>query len=202
SSTTVALGAHGSAFGYNGTAITLGQGRGNFGGAVGIADATSFHGSFTYGLSTFMDWRFKLGMIDPGGGVDAELTFGTDLKWKLWDYVPNGKHPIDLALSFRFEYVSYDPFSVLQLGGGVVGSYPLSLSGGSTLTPYGRMGLRIESVNLDLPPGSSGDDSETSLKFGFNGGVAWALSGSTTVYGEFQLDGNDGIFLGLDFSIM
>ena len=40
------------------------------------------------------------------------------------------------------------------------------------------------------------------MKFGLNMGVAWEWTKSTTFYGEIQLDGNDGLFLGFDFDVM
>ncbi|MFQ5499995.1 MAG: hypothetical protein ACE5FH_10020 [Candidatus Zixiibacteriota bacterium] len=46
------------------------------------------------------------------------------------------------------------------------------------------------------------NDSRSNLEFGLNGGVAWNVSRNLTLFGEFQLDGNDGIFFGLDFDIL
>jgi hypothetical protein len=103
-----------------------------------------------------------------------------------------------------FEYVSGDFISVLQLGGFALGSYPFVLSNGSTLSPYGRLNLRMENLSVDWPGGTPPglDDSESNLEFGLHAGVAWKFGSTATAYGEFQLDGNDGLFLGLDFNVM
>jgi len=56
--------AAGSHFGSFSTARTLGMGHGAFGLGVGLADRTSFVGSFNYGLSRFTEGRIKLGLVD------------------------------------------------------------------------------------------------------------------------------------------
>ena len=200
-----AIDAAGSGFGNLMTAKAQGQGKGNFGGGVGIADATSFFGSFTYGLSRYMDGRLHMGMSDPGDNADAELIFGADIKWQMWGVEDStSNRPFDFAIGGLFEYVSTDFISVLQLGGFALGSYPFVLSNGSTLSPYGRLNLRLENLSYDWPAGFPPDldDSESNLEFGLHAGVAWKFGSTTTAYAEFQLDGNDGLFLGIDFNVM
>ncbi|MCB2202114.1 hypothetical protein KQH51_04735 [bacterium] len=201
-SNSFAIDAFGSSFGNLTTARPVGAAKANIAGGVGIADATSFFGAVTYGLSTYMDGRLKLGLVD-GDGTDTEFTFGADIKWQMWDYAPGGKYPFDMAIGGLFEYVSsgnagYD-VSLMQIGGFALGSYPIALKSGGSLSPYGRLNIRVERASIDTP---FGDDSESNLKFGFHGGVAWAPSPTTTLYGEFQLDGNDGVFFGIDFNVM
>jgi hypothetical protein len=185
--------AHGSAFGALTTAQALGQGRASFGGGVGIADATSFAGTFTYGLSQYTDGRLKVGLIDYDFG-DTELTLGADFKWQFWNYGPQSNQPFDFAVGGFFEYVDYDFLSVLQVGGQLIGSYPIVLQRGGTLVPYGRFNARLESY--------SNGDSESNLEVGLNGGLQWKMTTEVSLYGEFQLDGNDGLFLGIDFNVM
>jgi hypothetical protein len=186
----------GSAFGNFATAKAMGQGEGTFGGGVGIGDnATSFVGWFNYGLAQYIDGRVKLGIIDPDYS-DSKITFGGDIRYQIWDISDAVKRPFDMALGGLFEYVSYDGGSVWQLGGLAIGSYPFELSNGTTISPYGRFNVRLE--------GSSPDkgDSENKIRFGINGGAAWQISPTINIYGEFQVDGNDGIFLGIDFSVL
>jgi hypothetical protein len=182
----------GSAFGCLTTAQALGQGRGNFGGGVGIADATSVFGTFTYGLSKYTDGRIRLGFRDD---VDAELTFGADFKWQFWNIGEGRREPLDMALGGFFEYVDVGNFSVFQFGGQLFASYPFRLNRGGTLSPYGRFNTRMESY-------SGGGASDTELEFGLNAGVAWQATPAVAFYSEFQLDGNDGLFVGIDFNIM
>jgi hypothetical protein len=49
---------------------------------------------------------------------------------------------------------------------------------------------------------STSADSNSDIKFGLNGGVAWDLTRLMRLYGEFQLDGNDGVFFGIEFGVM
>jgi hypothetical protein len=186
--------AAGSAFGALSTASTVGMGHGNFGFGIGIADATSFTGSFNYGLSEHMDGRLKLGFIDYDAG-DTEIALGADFKYQMVSMTGVSNGPFDMAIGGLFEYYKVGSLSIVQLGGHYTGSYPVKLQSGGTLTPYGRFNVRMESY-------SANGSSDTELEIGLNGGVHWAFNSTLGFYGEFQLDGNDGIFLGLDFSAL
>jgi hypothetical protein len=203
SASSVYADAAGSAFGTLATARSLGQGVGNFGAGLGLADnMTSFIGSFSYGLSQYTDGRIKLGLADPDGGDDTKFVLGADFKWQFWSFGPNTTQPFDFSVGGFFEYADFDVFSIFQIGGQLVASYPFGLSNGQTLTPYGRFNARLESISIDLPPGSRGDDSDSNLEVGINGGVKWDLTPTVALFGEFQLDGNDGVFFGVDFNVM
>ena len=186
--------AFGSAFGTLMTARSQAQGAGALNFGVGIADATSFGGSFVYGLSKYTDGRIKIGLRDEGGNSDARFTFGADLHWQFFNVDSASSHPFDMAVGGFFEYVDLDGAKVFQIGGDVVGSYPFLLSNGSTLSPYGRFNARLESI--------SGGGDESNLEVGLSGGVKWDVSKVIGLYGEFQIDGNDVFFFGLDFLVM
>ena len=190
----------GSVFGNLMTAQALGQGKGDFTAGVGIADATSFFGQFNYGLSQYMNGRLKVGLADPGEGADTKLVLGADLMWQIWDYTgaPENKHPFDMALGGMFEWADYEFISVIELGGFALGSYPIVMQNGSVLTPYGRFGIRWENVDFDFP----GAESNSDLEFGINGGLEWEITDATSLFGEFQFDGNDGVFFGVNFNGM
>jgi hypothetical protein len=192
---TYASDALGSGFGSLSTAQTIGMGRGYFGGGVGIADATSAFGSFTYGLSAHTDGRLKLGVID-NSNVNASLFLGADFKYQFVDANSNG--PFDMAAGAFTEYYNQSGFSDFTLGGQYLGSYPFKMTNGTTLVPYGRFNMRLERKSFDSPL----IDSKTDLQFGLNGGVQWQVNQDINLYGEFQLDGNDGIFFGIDFRTM
>ncbi len=192
----------GSAFGTLTTARALGQGRGNFGFGVGLADGTSFAGMFSYGLSSYSDGRIKLGLTDPGDNSDTKMVFGVDYKWQFWSYGPQSSHPFDFAVGGFLEYVDLEVMSVLQVGGQLIASYPVTFSDGSILTPYGRFNARLESLSYDLPGWAAADDSDSNLEVGLNGGAQWQMTATVALFGEFQLDGNDGLFVGIDFNIM
>jgi hypothetical protein len=189
--------AAGSNFGCLTTAQTQGMGKASLIPALGLADnATSVVGILSYGLSEFTDGRVKLALVDAKGPSDLKVAFGADFKWQFWNMKGVTAPPFDMAFGGLFEYIDYGASSLLQLGGMVIGSYPVEMANGNTLTPYGRFNLRVERLSMD----KFGSDSD--LEFGLNGGVAWAISNTMKLYGEFQLDGNDGVFFGLDFNIM
>ncbi|HWR83536.1 MAG TPA: hypothetical protein VN285_09550, partial [Candidatus Deferrimicrobium sp.] len=169
---------------------------------VGIADNTSVVGWLNYGLSEYVDGRIKLGLVDADGG-DTEVTLGADFKYQFWSVGSAPSNALDLAAGGFFEFVDYGPFSVLQLGGQILGSYPFHMRNGSVLSPYGRFNVRLERLSWDRGfGGRPTSDSESDLDFGFNGGVQWQVVPTVGLYGEFQIDGNDGIFLGIDFSVL
>jgi hypothetical protein len=190
----------GSAFGALATADPIGQGRGDFGFGVGIADATSFTGSFTYGLSQYVNGRFKLGLVDTDIS-DTRVVFGGDFAWQFLGVDMDRNRPFDLAAGGLIEYASFEGSSVLQIGGHLTGSYPFKLSNGSVLIPYGRFNVRMESLSWDTPVAGA-DDSDSNLEVGLNGGLKWTLTSSVALFGEFQIDGNDGVFFGLSLGVL
>lgn len=191
----------GSAFGALSTAHTVGQGKGDLGGGLGLGDATSFMATFTFGSSEYTDVKFKLGLVDAAGS-DAKLALGADFKWQ-YLVVEEDSTPVDLSFGGLVEYTDFDFASVFQIGAFVTSSWPIQLKGGGgKLTPYGRFNARLESISLDLPVGYSGDSSESNLEVGLNAGVEWKPNSTITLFGEFQLDGNDGLFLGVNLNVM
>lgn len=176
------------------TAQTVGFGNGQIGGFAGFGDEfTTLFGAITYGFSDYTEGRFKLGFSDPDiPDGDPELAIGADFKYQFMDVNSRTrKQPLDMAFGFLFEWVDIEGFSLIQLGGFLTGSYPFKLSSGSTLSPYGRINIRMERV--------SNGDSESDFEGGFNMGVKFDLSPSVALFGELQIDGNTGLFTGLDF---
>lgn len=195
----VSADAWGSGFGSLQTATTSGMGSGNFMGVLGLADATSFGGIFNYGLSKNTDGRIKLGLIDYGNNSDTRIMFGVDFKYNFISTSELQNGPFDMALGGMFEYYDFNGGSVWTIGGQYIGSYPIKTSNNTDLTPYGRFNVRLESVSVDTPFGNS---SESNLEVGFNGGVKWGVAKDIDMYGELQLDGNDGFVFGIDFRVL
>ena len=185
----------GTGFGALSTAQTFGMGRGYFGAGVGIADMTSVIGSFTYGLSAHTDGRLRFGIVDSDYS-DASIGLGMDFKYQFIDANVNG--PFDMAAGAFLEYYGFDGVSLLNVGGQYYGSYPFKLRNNTVLVPYGRFNIRLENKNWDNPI----FDDKTDLQFGLNGGVQWKINHNVNLYGEFQFDGNDGVFFGIDFNTM
>ena len=177
------------------TADACGFGVGYVGGYVGILDdATSVFGSITYGFSQYTEGRVKLGFVDGDGDEsDPELFLGVDFKYEFMDYYDkNGAQPLDMAFGGFLEYMDLGRMSVLELGGNYIASIPYRFQSGRKLIPYGRADLRMEKISVD----GGGDD--TDFQFGLNLGVKYELSTEMNLYGEFQIDGLTGLFIGLD----
>jgi hypothetical protein len=179
------------------TAEACGFGLGYTGLFFGYGDeASSIGGYVTYGFSNYTEGRLKIGFSDlDGPGTNPEFLFGLDLKYKFMDYTSQtANNPLDLAFSTLLEYVNYPGSSVLELGGGLIGSIPFHFESGRNLVPYSRLNLRWERYSAN--PGFS--NAESDFRVGLNTGVKYELSSGTNLYGELQLDGNTAIFMGLE----
>ena len=181
----------GSGFGSFATANTNGDGVSKILGGVGLADANTVFGILSYGLSDHTDGRIKFGIIDDNAD-NTEIMFGADFIYNLISTEELNNGPFDMGLGGFFEYYDFNNASIWQFGGQFIGSYPLILSNESRFVPYGRVNVRVESLNSDVV-----DDSN--IEVGFNAGVEWEATKDINLFGEFQFDGNDGLYLGIQF---
>jgi len=210
----------GSSFGALMTAQSLAHGHTAIGARLGFAGTTSFVGSLGYGLSRTGDGRIKLGFVGDDL-TESKLILGADAKWQLWKafqanaqgQASRTKHPFDLAIGPFIEWFKADvgsgslasSFAVTQLGFQVVGSFPIQFKSGGSISPYARINARNEWISFNisaagLPVNVSGSDSQLAL--GLNGGVAWRPRASpASLYAEIQIDGNSGLFLGIDYPL-
>jgi len=218
------LAAGGSVFGTQSTAVAIGQGNANGGITLGLADITSFVGTFDYGLSKFTTGRMKLGFADANNS-DLAISIGAEIRWQVWSVAHSmakkgnrsgrsnlsrkaNKRPFDLSIGVMTEYLSIDKktaplttssFSVFQFGGFLLGSHSFVTKSGKLITPYGRFNIRLEDTNKELLGIKS---SSSNIEIGLNTGVSYQFTNTMNLYGEFQIDGNDGLFIGVDFKVM
>ena len=208
----------GSIFGAMSTAKATGKGQTTFSGTIGLTDHTSFLGSVNYGLSDRVDGRLRIGVVDADV-FDTAIALGADVRWQIWDEDKMGapsagvkQKPFDMAVGGFMEWIDLDAEAlgtflisqtVFQMGGQVTGSHVIHFSNGGTLAPYGRLNLRYESQTIEFPTGTlfTGKVSESHMALGLNGGVAWGPTRNILLFGELQIDGNDGIFLGIDYKL-
>jgi hypothetical protein len=207
----------GTFFGAMATAQATGKGQTTLNGTLGLADATTYVGGIEYGFSDKMDGRLRVGAVDDTG-FDTGVVLGGDLRWQLWDRDKStgaSVKPFDLGLGGFMEWSHWDSqdigltftsstsVNVVEVGFQVTGSRTYQMSNGTTLTPYGRLNIREEHVSMtftdsQFPGETSASDSQVAL--GLNTGVAWGLSNDHVILmGELQLDGNDGLFLGVNY---
>lgn len=182
------------------TADACGFGLGYIGGFIGFGDkAVAIFGTINYGFSDYTEGRVKFGFSDlDSPKSDPQLLLGFDFKYEVMDYYDRMvSYPFDLALGGFVEYVSYDPRSVLAIGGNLIGSIPYKFESGRRLTPYSRLNFRLERYSYE----SSKKDSESDFRVGLNIGTKFELSGDMNLYGELQIDGNTGLFAGLEVRV-
>lgn len=192
---TAAYGDHsaGLASGNLTTADACGFGAGYIGGFVGFADeATSLFGTVTYGFSQYTEGRVKFGFSDlDAPDTDPQLLVGFDFKYEFLDYYDTMRNnPLDLAFGGFIEFVNYEYASVLELGGNLLASIPYKFKSGQRLVPYSRFNMRLEKY--------SNGYTDSDFQAGLNLGTKFELTQDVHLYGEIQLDGNTGLFAGLE----
>lgn len=174
-------------------ASIIDNGTGKMGGYAIIAEhATGVVGSLRYGFSEYVEGRARLGFIDPEAG-DMGLILGGDFKYLLWKYKEAG-NPFDLSLGGFLEYSGLDAFSLLGVGGSVIGSIPFHLENNHTIEPYARVNLRMQRVSFDR----GGSDSE--LKGGVNLGALFSVTQLVDFTAELQIDDEVAFLIGVDFA--
>jgi hypothetical protein len=177
------------------SAEAIGYGVGYLGVFGGFGDnANSVFGSASYGFSKYTDGRVKLGFSDAdNSGSDPRLFIAADFKYQFMNYSnQNRRQPLDMAVGGFTEFSDYGPFTIFQLGGNLIGSIPYRFSSGARLIPYGRLDFRLERWSF---PGFSDSD----FRAGLNLGAKYELSPDMNIYGEIQIDGNTGLFTGIEF---
>lgn len=208
----------GSSLGSMATAKATGKGQTTIGGTVGFSDNTAFIAGINYGITEKADGRIRVGLADYDG-FDTAVAVGGDMRWQLWDEDHMGtpatgmkQKPFDMSVGGFFEWTRLDTrilgtsvtsMSVFQIGAAMSGSHTIHFSNGGTLAPYGRVNLRYENLSAEVASGTlfATDVSDSHLALGLNGGVAWGPSRSILLFAELQVDGNDGIFFGIDYSL-
>jgi hypothetical protein len=182
-----ARGAVGSSFGNltTGRSLDKRKGMAQLGVGIGLGDdqRNSVAGGLSYGLFEYTEARLRLGLAD----ADKErVTVGGDFKYQFMDAGPTLRDPFDLSTGLFFEYIE----DVFQVGAQVVGSRSFLLGRMQILEPYARFNVRMEHFNSD-----------SHIEFGLNPGVRWGITPNISLFGEFQFDGNEAFFIGLQDSV-
>nr|MBN2276300.1 hypothetical protein [candidate division Zixibacteria bacterium] len=177
------------------TADAADFGVGYVGGFAGFGDdVTSVFGTVTYGFSDYTEGRLKFGFADlDAPNTDPQILLGVDMKYELMDYYDKlKKNPFDLAVGGFIEYVDYENYSTFELGANVIGSLPFKFNSGHRIIPYSRFNIRWERY-------SANDDSDSNFRLGANFGGKFEVTREFSLYAELQIDGNSGLFTGLEF---
>jgi hypothetical protein len=182
------------------SAVTTPSGISRLGVYTGIYDgAIGVLGQFRYGVDTYADIGFKIGVVDfdhavNGLGVhETGGDFAFDFKYRIME--KNLRDPFDLSAGAALEYVTVDEINIFSLGVNVVGSYPVALHNGRLLEPYGRLNLRAQHENPRV------GNSSTDFEIGLNMGTSFELSKRTRAFAEMQFDDPFAFYLGVDFDI-
>ena len=97
------------------------------------------------------------------------------------------------------EYLNISNSSLFSFGGNLVGSYDFVLASQKVITPYGRLNLRGERVDVSVSGWSGEDDTDFNVAFCL--GCSFQMTSEWNMIAEFQIDDNIGIIGGLSYYI-
>jgi hypothetical protein len=192
------------------TAQTLNKKETMLGAYLGVYDdAFSVFGQFRYGMLTYLDFGFKMGMLnlDPSpeyGEEGTGLTFGGDVKY--WFMERESGDPLDLSFGGGMEFLKITDYSLFTLGGNVIASYEFEYGSQKSVSPYGRLNLRWERANFrgswhliggDKKGDWTDDDADVALCLGAD----LKLWKDFNLVGELQIDDNVGFVAGVNYII-
>lgn len=206
--TFLALPASAQFLGQLSTAQTLNQKETMLGGYLGVYnDAFSVFGQFRYGLIRYLDFGFKMGMLnlDPGYGEGKTgLIFGGDVKY--WFMERESNDPLDLSLGGGMESLKIADYSLFTLGGNVIASYEVEYGTEKSVTPYGRLNLRWERANFKgserwMWGAERGDWSDDDVGVALSLGADLRVLQDFDLVGELQIDDNVGFVAGVNYKI-
>jgi hypothetical protein len=189
------------------TAQTLPKGETMLGAYLGIYDnAFSIFGQLRHGIVRYLDFGFKMGMLnlDPGYGEgNTGLTFGGDVKY--WFMERKSGDPLDLSLGGGMEFLKITDYSLFTLGGNVIASYEFEYRPQRSVTPYGRLNLRWERARFK---GSwhwwgwkVGNWTRDEANIALSLGADLKLSQDLNLVGELEIDDNVGFVAGVNYKI-
>ena len=164
------------------------------GGYLGLTgDFVSLMGQFRYGVAPSFDLGVKTAFVDFSNGAGSSVAFNADAKIQLLDvYLQD---PVDLALGPEITYFKFSDVSNWYFGGFISMSKEYTLDNGRPLTPYARVGLRMQRIET---PTSDTDEFDV----GFAGGVEYGISGYTQIYGEVIIeDSGTGMYVGAQYQL-
>lgn len=174
------------------------------GGYIGVyEDAFSIFGQIRYGFITDLDGGFKLGLLnlDPGEGFGKSETgviLGGDVKYQILNLKVGD--PLDFSFGFGMEYLNISDYSLFSFGGNLVGSYDFELKSKKVVTPYGRLNLRGERVEVSIP-GWAGSKDGPDFNIAFSLGCNLQMTSELNMIAELQIDDNIGVIGGLSYYI-
>jgi hypothetical protein len=178
-------------------APVLARGSSRLGGYVALyEDAFGVLGQYRHGLGGYTDIGLKFGFVDVdrtyngGGGVLVAL----DPKYQVLE--TRLKDPFDLSLGGAMELLAIEDLTIFSFGFYGVGSYSFKLHNGNTLSPYGRLIMRIEHSDPSL------GESDTEFDIAFHIGSTFEFRSRTEALAEIQMDpDNFGFFMGMNFGL-
>jgi hypothetical protein len=179
-------------------APAMAQVHGQFMGAETIAPGTRLFGGYLYssenilGLLTQLrlsfypnvDFGFQGGLtrVDYQGNNLTTLRVGGGLKM-LVRGVDKGL-PVNTAIGADLGIETGDNFHILTLLPSVIMSRTLTLGDGGSITPYGRLGLSIATIDIE-------SENQTNVSFPLHLGSEFKIASNIRIAAEFQFRIND-----------
>ncbi|MCK4224039.1 MAG: hypothetical protein KAX39_02585 [candidate division Zixibacteria bacterium] len=185
-------------------APTLNKGDALLGGYLGVyEDAFSVFGQARYGLAKYVDFGFKMGLVDLDPKNSVGLVVGGDVKY--WFMEERTGDPLDISVAGATEYWKVSKQEVFLLGCNIIGSYQIDYGQNKSVTPYGRFNVRWErtdsekSENSKEGKGKNGSDDDLGVAVSL--GADFRFSSNLNLIGELVIDDYVGLVLGINYFI-
>lgn len=164
------------------------------GGFVGITDDfVSLAGMARIGIASSFDLGAKVAFLDFKSPLGSSLGLNADGKIQILDVFLHD--PFDLSVGPEVTYFRINDVTNWYFGAYVSGSKEFILDNGRGITPYGRIGMRLHRVESDLL-------SDNELNTGVGAGVAYEISGYTSIWGELTIeDAGTGVLFGFLYEL-
>ena len=185
-------------------APTLNKGDGLIGAYMGVyEDAFSVFGQARYGIAKYVDFGFKMGLVDLDPKNSVGLVVGGDVKY--WFMEERTGDPLDLSVAGATEYWKVSKQEVFLLGCNIIGSYQIDYGQNKSVTPYGRFNVRWERKDLENPENSNGgkkkNGSDDDLGVAVALGAVLKFSSNLSLTGELEIDDYVGFVAGINYFI-
>jgi len=168
---------------------------GLFEGPRATGTTVTVFGQTRHGLFPMGDGGLKFGLVDfDNGEDDVGIILAADLQWAL--LAPRWGDRVWLSAGPEITMYNTSGMRGWGFAGNLSASYDFEHRGKS-ISPYGRLTIRLESIDYDNPKHKVTSE----LQVGLNPGVVWEISEFLDFVGELQLDDQFGFLAGLNFRI-
>ncbi|MBD3234029.1 MAG: hypothetical protein GF315_09940 [candidate division Zixibacteria bacterium] len=191
--------ANGQLTGFLDTAENLVNEQSQYGAYIGFFEggAYSFIGQYRRGVSNWVDFGVKGGLVSVDAGEENQLggALAGDGKYRILNAAAGDQ--FDLSIGSGIQAFFTSDYNVFSLSGNFIGSFRLVSGSGRLIIPYACLSPVIEFHNWSNS-GKFGDESHSDTEFDLrlNLGSEFKIKNRLSIHAELQLEDDYFGFLG------